>query len=270
MPERVAVIIPCRNYGRYLGEALESVLAQTHPPSEVIVVDDGSADDTAAVCARFPEARYVHQEQAGANAARNLGLSLVERARFVMFLDADDVLDPNYIRRCLDSLSSDPGASFAYTQWRKFGVGAAGETSTFPQWSVPRLLEKNYIHISALMRTEVLRSSGFDPTIRAGNMDWDLYLTLAERGERGVLVDEPLLLYRQHASSVQAGLRKSGHARSVIAIRLAWKHRRLYGWRRLLARVRFHLAAMTKAFVLIQGRRAAAKARGAWRRLRRV
>ena len=234
--DTVAVVITCHNYGRFLRDALDSAFSQSHPPTQVVVVDDGSTDDTAAVCEMYGEAvEYIYQEPSGANAARNTGLSRVHGVAYVMFLDADDRLDPEYIRRCLAALEADPGAAFAYTQWRKFGEDEG--VSAFPSWSIERLLKKNFVHIAALLRTEVLAESPFDVRLRKGNMDWDLYLTLAERGRRGVLVDEPLLHYRQHGSSVQDVRRKSPYLRPVIAMQLAWKHRRLYGWPRLIAQM---------------------------------
>ena len=89
----VSVVIPCFNQARFLGAAIASALAQTHTPVEVVVVDDGSTDDTAAVTARFPGVRYVRQENAGLSAARNTGLGK-SRGAYLAFLDADDVLLP--------------------------------------------------------------------------------------------------------------------------------------------------------------------------------
>lgn len=232
----VAVVIVCYNYGRFLREALSSVLSQSHAAHQVIVVDDGSTDDTQDVCRSYGSAvEYVYQPNAGANAARNLGLRHTHDSEFVVFLDADDRIDSDYIRKCLAALKADPGAAFAYTQWQKFGNEQ--DISTFPPWSVERILRKNFVHISALMRRDVLGDAPFDVRLRRGNMDWDLYLTLAERGHRGVLVDEPLLQYRQHGSSVQDARRRRPYARATIAVRLAWKHRRLYGWSGLVSQV---------------------------------
>src|ERR687890_856397 len=89
----VSVVIPCYNQAHFLGEAIESVLAQSYPRFEIIVVDDGSTDDTSKVAARHPGGRYVYQNNQGVSAARNSGLARSE-GEYVVFLDADDRLLP--------------------------------------------------------------------------------------------------------------------------------------------------------------------------------
>ena len=89
----VAVIIPTFNHARFLAEAIKSVLAQTRPADEIIVVDDGSTDDPAAVVAKFPTVRLIRQDNRGLSAARNTGLRNC-KASHIVFLDADDRLLP--------------------------------------------------------------------------------------------------------------------------------------------------------------------------------
>ena len=104
----VSVIIPVHNCERYLGEAIESVLDQTHSPLEIIVVDDGSTDCTADVTKSFaPHVRYVLQAQAGAPAARNRGAELA-RGEFLSYLDADDLWVEEKLERQTACLSDDP------------------------------------------------------------------------------------------------------------------------------------------------------------------
>src|SRR5215217_2869902 len=96
--QTVSVVIPCHNYGHLLDEAIKSALNQTYPPAETIVVDDGSADNTAAVCARY-QVRYLrHERPRGAAAARNTGWRATSAA-LVAFLDADDVWIPDKLER---------------------------------------------------------------------------------------------------------------------------------------------------------------------------
>src|ERR671911_2120937 len=107
----VSVVIPCYNQAHFLGEAIESVLAQSYPRFEIIVVDDGSTDDTSKVAARYPGVRYVYQNNQGVSAARNSGLARSE-GEYVVFLDADDRLLPEALETGLKCLEARPECAF--------------------------------------------------------------------------------------------------------------------------------------------------------------
>jgi hypothetical protein len=109
----VSVVVPCFNQAHFLSEALESVLTQSYPDIEVVVVDDGSTDNTAAVVSRFPTVRYVRQDNAGAAAARNTGLRITN-GDLLTFLDADDALHPDAIAVGVDALRQHPSAAFVF------------------------------------------------------------------------------------------------------------------------------------------------------------
>ncbi len=99
--ELVSIIITAYNYARFLPEALRSCLAQTYQPVEIIVVDDGSTDNTREVVAGFPEVKYIYQPNQGVTSALNVGLSHAQ-GEFIQFLDADDTLSPTKIQRCVE------------------------------------------------------------------------------------------------------------------------------------------------------------------------
>jgi len=97
----VSVIIPCYNQGRFLGDAIDSVLAQTHRNTEIIVVSDGSTDDTASVARRYgSRVRLIESANAGSSAARNRGLDCA-KGQWIQLLDADDVMLPGKLAACL-------------------------------------------------------------------------------------------------------------------------------------------------------------------------
>ncbi|NUQ11911.1 MAG: glycosyltransferase family 2 protein, partial [Gemmatimonadaceae bacterium] len=106
---QISVLIPCYQAAAYLGEALQSVFAQSRPPDEIIVVDDGSTDDTASVAREAGRGvRYQRQEHAGIAAARNRAVRLASH-ELVAFLDADDVWPPSSVADRLAVLETDPG-----------------------------------------------------------------------------------------------------------------------------------------------------------------
>ncbi len=119
MEPRVSVLIPCYNAGRYLGAAIESVLAQTFTDFEIIVIDDGSEDDSAAVAARYPQVRYFYHEHSGISVTRNFAISKA-RGEIVAFLDADDLWQPQKLEKQVAYLDSHPDCQLVYTLVQNF------------------------------------------------------------------------------------------------------------------------------------------------------
>lgn len=195
----VSIVIASHNYGRFLAEAIESALYQSHPRVEVVVVDDGSTDDSAAVAARFP-VLLLTQKNKGVSAARNAG-ALQAKGDYFVFLDADDVLDRDYVSRCLAALEQGaPPLAYAYTGMRCFG-----EHSGFmiPRAFDPKaLLHESFVNASALVcRTAFEAVGGFDTTWTLGHEDREFWIRMLSHGFHGTLVAEPLLGYRQHQGS---------------------------------------------------------------------
>src|SRR6266849_1371894 len=113
----VSVVVVCYNQAKYLGEAIESALAQRYQPVEILVVDDGSTDATAKVAATFPRVHYVHQSNRGLAAARNTGLRH-STGEYVVFLDADDKLLPAAVREGMDCFGEFPESAFVSGAYR--------------------------------------------------------------------------------------------------------------------------------------------------------
>ncbi len=207
---QVSVVIVCRDYGSYLREAIESVVRQTWPPLEVLVMDGGSTDSTSEVVRAYGHRlRYFRFGPLGAGALRQQALWLVH-GDFFLNLDADDVLEPGFIERTVSVFTQwrDMRLAFVYTQEEFFGE--ARGVSRHAPFDIERLRQGNFIGPSALIRTDVLRKFGFDPQFSRGWSDYDLFLTLAERGYYGALVDSPLLRRRVHAGSQTDRMRRTG------------------------------------------------------------
>jgi glycosyltransferase involved in cell wall biosynthesis len=118
-PAGVSVIIPAFNAGKFLDETLNSVFGQTYQPLEVIVIDDGSTDDTANVVERFPLVRYFHQQNQGTSAALNTGLKLA-RGELFAFLDADDRWMPDKLEKQMNVIRQDNSIDMIFTGIRNF------------------------------------------------------------------------------------------------------------------------------------------------------
>lgn len=196
----VSIVIPNFNYGAYLVESIESALNQDHPNIEVIVVDDGSQDDSLSVARRFP-VQVIAQANRGLSAARNAGAARAQGSYYV-FLDADDTLDRRYVSRTVAMLHALPAkVAFAYTHVQTFGTESRRiEPGPF---SVHAMVRANLAHASSLIRAEAFKHvQGYDESWHTAFEDHELWLRMLSKGYVGVLVPEPLLNYRQHGPSM--------------------------------------------------------------------
>jgi SAM-dependent methyltransferase len=206
----VTIVITAYNHARFLDQAIDSVLAQTRPVDEVIVVDDGSDDDPAAVVGRYPGVRLIRQRNQGLAAARNTGLHAAT-GTYIGFLDADDRLRPTMVEVTLHALEGDPDVAFVYGAYAF--VDEAGRQTSEVALRAPGadpyagFLSSNLVgmHGTVLYRREfVLDEGGFDPTLPAVE-DYDLYLRLA-RKHRIAARNEILADYRRHGSNMSNNL----------------------------------------------------------------
>ena len=207
MTPGISIIIPTYNSAAYIALAVESVLAQAYTPCELIVVDDGSTDDTEAVLAPYrDEIRYVKQENSGSAAARNQGLLLAQH-EFVVFLDADDLMLPNKLRQQAAFLQLRPSLGYVSSGWQQ--IDEAGEIlqSVEPWHAAPQLdlsawLQYKPVQLGAILfrRIWLDRVGGLDATLRQSH-DVDLMLRLSLAGCTGAWLYKPTIQYRQHQES---------------------------------------------------------------------
>jgi hypothetical protein len=203
----VSIVIPAYNQGHYLGAAIESALAQTHADVEVVVVDDGSTDDTRTVAARYtdPRVRYVHQQNRGLAAARNTGIREATGA-YLTFLDSDDLFLPEKVAVLLAAMDARPELGFAAGQAVLIDEHGQRLGETFedgPPAAPTDWLLGNPLHVgSVLLRREWQSRVGlFDETLRSYE-DWDLWLRLAQAGCPMGWVARPVSLYRFHGAQM--------------------------------------------------------------------
>jgi glycosyltransferase involved in cell wall biosynthesis len=197
----VSVVLPVFNGELFLREAIESVLAQTWSPVELIVVDDGSTDGSADIAREYPLS-YLHQENSGVAAARNRGAEEA-RGELLSFLDQDDVWLPQKLERQVAALEADSGAGICSCLFEMF----LEPGDELPDWADETFLEGSHRTAQVgtlLVRSEVFDEVGpFDTSYFAAN-DTDWFLRTRDLGVSVVFVDEPLQRYRLHAANASA------------------------------------------------------------------
>jgi glycosyltransferase involved in cell wall biosynthesis len=202
---KVSVVIPCFNQGHYLAEAVESVLAQTRQPDQIIIVNDGSTDNTAEVAARFRGVKFLSQDNRGLAAARNAGLKHAA-GDYILFLDADDILLPAAIEHCLAAFAAQPNVALVHGGFRV--VDSRGQLifETLPQPAADpfaALLKRNYINMNGTVMYDVAilsQDGGFDETLRCCE-DYDVYFRLVRHYPIGAY-SHVAALYRRHEANM--------------------------------------------------------------------
>lgn len=202
MPE-VSVVIPTYNSARYLAEAIDSVLAQSFKDFEVIVIDDGSMDETEELMRRYgAQARYIRQQNSGVAIARNRGIEQ-SRGRYVSFLDADDTWVSAKLERQLAALGQNRRYRICYSAFTVVGsdLTPLGVVRSRRQAGALEdlLLRGNVVATPSTVmgeRSLFVETGGFDPAL-SQCADWDMWVRLAALSDF-LYVDEPLVNYRQH------------------------------------------------------------------------
>src|SRR5438094_4795857 len=205
----VGVVITTFDHAHFLGEAIESVLAQDRPAAEILVVDDGSSDDPAAVAAQYPGVTLIRQVNQGLAAARNTGLR-ESTAEKVILLDADDRLLPHAVAAGLACFAAAPSCGFVYGGYRRVSTRAGRQRSENyfnPIGADPYrdFLKGNVVGMHAAVmydRARLLDAGGFDPTLRRCE-DYDVYLRMSRvspvASHRDIVAE-----YRWHGANMSA------------------------------------------------------------------
>lgn len=200
---KVSIIVPAYNNGEYIGEALDSVLAQTYPYWECIVVDDGSTDNTREIVAEYcqKESRisYLYQENGGASVARNNGIAHTS-GEFILPLDADDKIADTYLEKAVNHFIQHPETTLVYCRTELFGV-ESGEF-ILPKYDYANIIYQNCIVCTAMYkRSDYLHTTGYNPNMIHGLEDWDFWISLLSPESIVHRLDELLFYYRIKPSS---------------------------------------------------------------------
>ncbi len=246
---RVAVVIPVYNGAEFLAETIESVLAQTMQPAEIIVVDDGSSDDSLSIARSFSGVRVIAQANAGVSVSRNRAVAEAS-APWIAFLDADDVWDPRKLEVQMAAIRNSPKTDLCFTATRELTKKSNDESWEIGPASRPpasgavgRLLYGKLRIVPScviLRRSKFLSVGGFAKEASPCE-DWDLWLRLEQAGATFTALHEPLLLYRQHSNNTSNNSRRMYDAeRRAFEKNIAPRYGKLNRWwRRLQAISRF-------------------------------
>lgn len=195
---KVSVIMPSYMQARFVGEAIESLLAQTYRNWEVAVVDDGSPDGVAEIVREYAERdnriHFWHTENRGVSAARNFAVSVTD-GEYILPLDADDVIKPDYIEKCVERFVSHPETSLVYCEWEFFGELTKAPKLVYRGYR--NLFVENTIFCSAMFRRrDFSDAGGYDEKIPYGYEDWELWLRLLKEDSVVYQIPEKLFRYR--------------------------------------------------------------------------
>jgi glycosyltransferase involved in cell wall biosynthesis len=277
---RASVVIACYNQGRYLDEALDSALAQTHEDLEIVIVNDGSTDPATnekTRSLRRPRTRVIHTENQGLPAARNTGIRAAQ-GQYILPLDADDRLAPGYLEKAVAVLEARPEVGIVYSEAEYFD-GQSGKWE-MPPYALSEMLLHNLIHCSAVFRkADWERVGGYKPLMKHGWEDWEFWLSLLELNREVHRIPETLFFYRRKPESMIAEMARLPERIEYSFEQVFLHHLRLYaqyapvlfrnrwifeGRERLVPRLLPHLVARGQDLQTLPARAAATFGLLAW------
>lgn len=193
----VSIIIPCYNQGKYLNEAVNSVLCSTYENIEIIIADDGSDDElTKNVMDNFKEEKttLIRQKHSGVSAARNYAIKKA-KGKYILPLDADDKIDCTYIKKAVKILENNPDYNVVYSNTKHFG--------DFSYIHIPKPFDKVHLLLENCFTVSVLfkksdweTTGGFKEEMDLGWEDWEFWITMSEHYLNPYYIPEELFFYR--------------------------------------------------------------------------
>ncbi len=202
----VSFIVPCYNHGEYLRDCVVSLLKQDYTAFEIIIINDGSTDNTHEVATEikdeFPEynIRYIQQENSGLVRSRNKGCTIA-KGKYILPIDADDLIAPSFLSKTVAILESNPHLGYVSTKALFFGHSNL-------IWPKENLTPVNFVSTNQQTCTTLFRKEmwkelgGYDESMIHGYEDWELWIRATKNGWIGLQIDEPLFFYRRKADSM--------------------------------------------------------------------
>ena len=203
MQPLVSIIVPCYNKAEYLSETLDSVIEQTYPNWECIIVNDGSPDNTEEIAKLYTNKdirfKYLYQENQGVSVARNNGI-IASNGEYILPLDADDTIEPTYIEKAINHFVLNPSTKLVYCKYDIFGL-QTGDANV-PAYSYSELLWTCMIpNCPIFKREDYNKTKGYNPEMKIGYEDWDFLLSFLDKHSVVYRINEVLYHYRKTDSS---------------------------------------------------------------------
>jgi glycosyltransferase involved in cell wall biosynthesis len=200
----VSIIVPCYKQAEFLPETLDSVLKQTYPNWECIIVNDGSPDNTEEIANIYLEKdsrfKYVNQENKGLATARNVGI-INSNGEYLLPLDADDLIAPTYIEKAINHFTNFPETKLVYCKGETFGK--TNGPMQFVDYNYDDFIWGNCIFCSALYRrSDYDKTDGYNANMVHGLEDWDFWLSLLKKDDIVYRIEEVLFYYRVKETSM--------------------------------------------------------------------
>lgn len=260
--DRVSVIMPCYNDGKYIMEAVKSVESQTYPELELIIVDDGSDDSyTLKVLGEIsiPWAKVIRVKKSGPSNARNVGISAAS-GTMILPLDSDDTIDSSYIEKAVKTMEANPNVGVVYCQADLFGEKQG--RWNLPDYSLDKMLLDNIVFVTALFyKADWEKVGGFHSDMVHGMEDYDFWLSILELDKDIYQIPEVLFHYRIKPKS-----RTTSFANDISIVQQTYRdiymhHQKLYTkyadkyamiLREALIEQSYKVRAMTKGMAIVE------------------
>ncbi|MCE7058042.1 glycosyltransferase [Algoriphagus sp. AGSA1] len=216
----VSIIIPCYNQAHFLPETIESVFKSTYSNLEIIIVNDGSTDNTQEIAKDFTENHrniyLLNQKNHGVTHARNAGIEF-SRGKYILPLDGDDLISSNYVGDAVEILERRPKVKVVYCEAVKFD-GKTQKPWNLKPFSLNALARDNMIFVSGIFRkSDCLAAGGYSENMKMGREDWEFWIKMLKNGGEVVKLPYIGFYYRLHAASKRKKTGTSQKKRERIA-----------------------------------------------------
>ncbi|MBR1753277.1 glycosyltransferase family 2 protein [bacterium] len=203
MSKKVSIIIPCYNNGKFVSEAIESALNQTYKDIEIVIVNDGSTDNSSEVIKEYADKNknilfFDNEENHGVVYARNMAIEAC-RGEYILPLDSDDIIENTYVEKAVEILDKNPDISIVYCETLDFNDGIK---RFYPPFDELKFRYQNMIFVTAMYRkSDWVEVGGYKEYMKNGYEDWEFWISLIEMGKKPYRIQEGLFRVRNVSGS---------------------------------------------------------------------